>query len=188
MPYKDPEKKKANKRKWYRKNKEKWADYRALNKEKIAKYHKEYREKNKERIAKRQKEYRKKNKDVLLANQKEYYQSHKDEKKIYDEKYNQLHEDRIRDRKRKYQRRRYGENLNYRILSVMSARIRRAFNGTVVKSKRTAELVGCSVSKLKQHLEGRFTEGMSWGNYGEWQIDHKRPCASFNLSNPSEQE
>jgi len=28
---------------------------------------------------------------------------------------------------------------------------------------------------------------MSWDNYGEWHVDHKRPCASFDLSKLKEQ-
>ena len=40
---------------------------------------------------------------------------------------------------------------------------------------------------LKKHLENQFVEGMSWDNYGEWQIDHIVPCASFDLSDPNQQ-
>lgn len=29
---------------------------------------------------------------------------------------------------------------------------------------------------------------MNWDNYGLWHIDHIRPCASFDLSKPEEQE
>jgi len=187
MPYKDPEKKKENKRKWYRENKEKWVDYQEANKEKIAKYQKEYRKKNKERILKQQKEYRYKNREVRLHDQKEYYQLHKDEKKEYDKKYNQLNKDKIKKQKRRYRRKQYRENLNCRLLCVMSTRIRRALNGTVKKSEKTIVMVGCSIENLKQHLEEQFKEGMSWDNYGEWQIDHIRPCASFDLSKSSEQ-
>jgi hypothetical protein len=28
---------------------------------------------------------------------------------------------------------------------------------------------------------------MSWQNYGEWHIDHVRPLASFDLSDPAQQ-
>jgi hypothetical protein len=50
---------------------------------------------------------------------------------------------------------------------------------------------------LRQYLEAKFTEGMSWENQGhgnadkgmkEWQFDHIYPCASFNLKNLEEQQ
>jgi hypothetical protein len=55
------------------------------------------------------------------------------------------------------------------------------------KSKPTMKLVGCSLEFLKSHLESQFQPGMSWSNYGKWHIDHKRPCASFDLSKKEEQ-
>ncbi len=42
--------------------------------------------------------------------------------------------------------------------------------------------LGCSVDKLKKHLESRFRFGMTWENYGMWHIDHIRPLASFDLT------
>lgn len=50
------------------------------------------------------------------------------------------------------------------------------------------ELLGCTADEYKSHIENLFTEGMSWDNYGEWHIDHKKPCASFDLSDPNQQE
>jgi len=52
------------------------------------------------------------------------------------------------------------------------------------------EVVGCSLEFLKKYLESKFTEGMTWENYGKygWHIDHIRPCASFDLSDPEQQK
>jgi len=53
------------------------------------------------------------------------------------------------------------------------------------KSLKTMEYVGCTPEFLKQYLESKFIEGMSWANQGGkkgWQIDHRIPCASFDLS------
>ena len=50
------------------------------------------------------------------------------------------------------------------------------------------KLCGCSLEKLKQHLESQFTEGMTWDNKGDWHVDHIKPCASFDLTNPEEQK
>jgi hypothetical protein len=57
------------------------------------------------------------------------------------------------------------------------------------KSASTMDLTGCTVEELRQHLEAQFTDGMNWDNYGRtgWHIDHIRPCASFDLTDPEQQ-
>lgn len=44
------------------------------------------------------------------------------------------------------------------------------------------KLVNYTREQLMNHLEKQFREGMSWDNYGEWQVDHIRPIASFNFN------
>ena len=41
------------------------------------------------------------------------------------------------------------------------------------KEMSSIEYVGCNIETFKKHIEQQFTEGMSWENYGEWQINHK---------------
>lgn len=56
------------------------------------------------------------------------------------------------------------------------------------KSHRTIEYIGCSFKELRSHLEKQFRPGMIWENYGPvWHVDHIRPCASFDLSDPEQQ-
>jgi hypothetical protein len=51
------------------------------------------------------------------------------------------------------------------------------------KRARTFNFVGCSPSELKVYIERQFVGLMQWNNYGSlWEIDHIRPCASFDLS------
>lgn len=33
--------------------------------------------------------------------------------------------------------------------------------------------------QLMKRMECQFRPGMSWANYGEWEIDHKKPVARF---------
>ena len=48
------------------------------------------------------------------------------------------------------------------------------------------EYVGCTPTFLRQHLQSQFTDGMTWENHGQWHIDHRRPCASFDLTTEEE--
>ena len=60
------------------------------------------------------------------------------------------------------------------------------------KSAKTLDLIGCTIAQLREHLQRQFKPGMSWENYGygndKWHIDHIRPCAIFDLTDPIEQQ
>jgi hypothetical protein len=62
----------------------------------------------------------------------------------------------------------------------------REITRTQMRSKRTAELIGCSPFELRAHIESLFVAGMSWENRSEWHIDHKRPCSSFDMTKPED--
>jgi len=51
-----------------------------------------------------------------------------------------------------------------------------------------SELLGCSKEDFKLYLSSKFTDGMSWDNYGRtgWHIDHITPLSSFDLTNEDE--
>jgi hypothetical protein len=51
------------------------------------------------------------------------------------------------------------------------------------------DLIGCTGQQLVAHLEAQFLPGMNWDNYGlfGWHVDHIRPCASFDFSDPEQQ-
>ena len=74
----------------------------------------------------------------------------------------------------------------YRIENRLRVRLYYALKG-VLKVDATKKLVGCSIETLKDHFENHFSDGMSWDKIGEWHIDHIRPCASFDLSDPAQQ-
>jgi len=88
---------------------------------------------------------------------------------------------------RQYKKQRRVRDVGFRITESLRARVRNTLGGKN-KSVRTLELIGCSVEELKQHIESLFLEGMDWGNYGEWHIDHIRPCASFDLEDKEQQK
>jgi len=83
--------------------------------------------------------------------------------------------------------RRTEQDIGFRILQRCRKRLWDALKRNV-KSKRTIELIGCSVDELLAHLESQFQEGMNWDNYGEWHIDHIKPCAMFDFSKEEDQK
>ncbi len=63
---------------------------------------------------------------------------------------------------------------------IVSSAVRRALKNN--KKNKTLDYIGCDVEHLRSHIESQFQEGMTWDNYGEWEIDHITPV---KFENPS---
>ena len=97
--------------------------------------------------------------------------------------------EKINETRRKNLQRRREEDPQYNIKMALHVRLYDAVKHQKgIKSLKTLELLGCTVDQLCTFLEAEFTEGMTWENYGDWHIDHMRPCASFDLTIPEEQQ
>lgn len=71
----------------------------------------------------------------------------------------------------------------YKTLMICRRLIKRTIKYLGTKKEHsTIELLGYSPHLLKESIEKKFTQGMSWDNYGEWHIDHIKPISSFNLN------
>lgn len=53
----------------------------------------------------------------------------------------------------------------------------------IPRFNRTFELIGCTPDFFKSHIENQFRPGMTWDNYGDWEIDHIKPLATYDLLN-----
>ena len=69
-----------------------------------------------------------------------------------------------------------------RVRNATSARVWAALKGRT--DGRLFSRLGYSVEELMGHLATRFQPGMTWENYGRWHVDHIRPCAAFDQSDP----
>jgi hypothetical protein len=141
--------------------------YHKIHKESEKIYRKHYCKMHKVQIAEQTKKWHQKNKQKLIKYKKNYCQSHRKEIAEYNRS------------KRK-------TDVNFKISGYLRGRLYQSLKG-FYKSNSAIKLLDCSIEKLKKQLKKQFTEGMSWSNYGKWHIDHIRPCASFDLSKPSEQ-
>lgn len=162
---------------YVRANREKINEYWQRNKDKIRGYSQTYYAKNRDRVLLQQKEYSKvwyaKNKERVLAKQKERTQAdgtwaknNREKKRLYD---------------RKYQSQRYAELPLYKIKSNLRSRM--ATKLKLIKSgkhTKTETLLGTDFCTVKEYLELKFTEGMTWENHNKqgWHIDHIIPLCS----------
>lgn len=157
------------------KDKTRKSGYSYLCKSCLIKKSSDYKKNNREKVLNGYKDYRKKNSDKLKESRKEYVKNNQDKISEYKKKY-------------------YSENKSYFLnwerekrkidpIFKLSGNMRKRINSFVklikfTKKTKTFDLVGCNPISLKDYLEKKFTEGMSWENYGEWHIDHIIPLSS----------
>ena len=140
------------------------------NSDKKKAYQKQYRLDNLEVDKLRKQKYREENKVKIVGYQKKYLQSHKSQRN-------------------KKQKERYSQDINFKLRINLRNRINAVLKGNS-KSRSTMELLGCTIHQLRKYLEIQFARGMNWDNCGlnGWEIDHIKPCASYDLSDPKQQK
>jgi len=112
------------------------------------------------------------NKEKILEQRKEHYKNNKEK---------------ISEYKKEYEREKRQSDPTFRMIKNYRTRTWLAYHNNN-KSKRTTGLLGCNGEELAQHLEKQFQPGMTHDNYGEWHIDHIKPIASFDLSDPEQEQ
>ena len=137
-------------------------------------YNKQYNLDNKEKL----KQYRLNNKEK----RKQYRLDNKEKTKQYKKQYDLDN----KEKRKKYENEKKKRDPNFKLAKIIRTRVLNALkNGH--KSKSTLELLGCSVEEVWNHLESKFKPGMTKENHGLWHIDHIKPCASFDLTDPEQQ-
>lgn len=143
--------------------------------------------------------YKNQNKDKIKEKQKSWLLNNKQYIKEYNSKYNT--ENTLKkqaslkkwwsanpDYHKTWKKEKYKKDINFKIKSNLRTR----FYHVVInqfKIKSILDLIGCNVDYLKQHLESQFKPEMNWENHGEiWEIDHIKPCASFDLTDIEQQK
>jgi len=132
-----------------------------------------------------------KRKQVRENNKRWYHAlSEEDRHERAKRQYEKCDKDRKRHLARKSKRKKYKNDANFRMRHILRSRLRNALlNQNVTKHAPTLELIGCTIEKLKDYIEAQFEPWMTWDNWAHdtWHIDHIKPCASFDLSDPEQQ-
>jgi len=143
---------------------------------------KEYRENNKEKSKHQIQEWKKNNSERV----KELWKinnSKKTKEKI------KLDNQKQKEYKKNWSRNQYKNNINFKITQLLRIRLIDALKGKTNKIDSSLKILGCSIEEFKLFLEKQFLHEMNWKNHGEiWEIDHIKPCASFDLNDVEEQK
>lgn len=87
-----------------------------------------------------------------------------------------------------YEKKRKKEDPTFKLIKTLRSRLGTALRSqNVKKNNTTMTLIGETPAFVKNYLEERFEEGMTWENHGDWHIDHIKPCKLFNLLKEEEQ-
>ncbi len=113
--------------------------------------------------------------------------THKDEVKAHNKSYRTIKRVEINEQHNQYEKDKRRTDPNFRVLAVLRTRLNQMVKREN-KSASTLFLLGCPVEELRIYLSSKFVEGMSWDNYGQWHIDHIKPCAKFDLTKLEEQQ
>lgn len=138
------------------------------------------------------KDYVQQNKQQLQTYYQNWLENNRETRNLSNQKYRQNNRQQFRDYYKTYrskpsfkENRRNYENSKrkisnlYRVKTNLRKRIGSFLKGKK-KSKSTEILLGCSYQDFIIYLEQKFTDGMSWENYGlyGWHIDHIIPLSS----------
>ena len=133
-------------------------------------------------------------KEWLSQNKEKYKKSCKiwennNKKRIYNTKkqWKNKNKEHFRKQQREYKALKRKNDPIFKITSNLRNRVRKAIKG-INKSKTTIELIGCSAEEFKTYIEKKFKKGMNWNNYGDWELDHIKPCCSFDLTDLEQQK
>lgn len=166
-------------------------------------YGKKYYNKNKEGLKIKRHEYYLKNKEKETKRNTAYYDSHKKQYKDYSKEWHLKNKkrrnkdshdnyinnkDSYRERDRKWKQEKRINDSIYKLNSNMSLSIAHDLKG---KKDRFhwESLAQYTLIDLKKNIESKWTEGMSWDNYGKqkdgtwgWEIDHIIPKSKWNIT------
>ena len=138
--------------------------------------------------------WREKNKEYIKEKYNEWKSLNRESYLTYSKNYREKNKESILVEKKQYHIDNYIGDSHYRLSRVLRSRIKMALRENY-KTGSAISLLGCSINDCKKHIESQFESWMTWENYGNfsynrdtWHIDHIKPFALFDLSDPIQQQ
>jgi len=123
-----------------------------------------YYERQKEKVLSRVREYRIVNSESIKEQKKDYYKRKREEKKKYAKKYREENDEAVRTYQMRH--RQFTTSLN------------KLYNKE--ETKNSVEVLGCNLKQFKKYIQQQFTEGMTWANFGKWELQFKQPISDYH--------
>lgn len=150
-------------------------EWRSKNQQRYSEIQQKWRENNREKQNEYTKDWYCRNKERKLSNNRTWLERNPN----YMKQWRENNKEHCLEYGREYAKSRYNNEPLYALADLCRGRIYKALiNNGFTKKNKTEDMLGCSFEKLKEHLEGKFKDGMSWDNHGEWHIDHIVPLSS----------
>lgn len=137
--------------------------------------------------------YHAENRDSCLAKMRErnpeYYEKNRDRVKAQTSRYQSENSAKRNAYKIEWMRLRKANDPQYAALTIMRKMVTRTCDRIKVNRReigRTVQALGYTALEFKFHIETLFTDGMTWGNHGQWHVDHIKPLSRFNLTDPEQ--
>jgi hypothetical protein len=96
---------------------------------------------------------------------------------IKQKEYRRDNAEKINEYHKKYVRKRVKADPIFKIKRTVRNEISNAFR-YLNKSKRSEQLLGCTLGEFVKYIEGMLKPGMTLENHGKWHLDHIIPLAS----------
>lgn len=126
------------------------------------------------------KKYYIKNKNKIDTYRKSWASDNRGKLDVYHKEWRDNNRESLNESKRIYEKIRKDSDPNYKFAAYTRTAI-----WETLKTKRGTGIfkhMDYTVKELMHHIESLFTDGMTWGNYGDWHLDHIVPIISFNFN------
>ena len=150
-------------------------------------YQKSYRAKNALKIKKQIIDWENSHREEVRLNKAAYRRAHKSKIAEQHQAFIDKDPEAYRTYMRQYAKKRYASDIDFKLRTVLRARLNLAVKGNY-KDGSSVEDLGCTIEELKKYLESKFLPGMSWDNWSQdgWHIDHIKPLSLFDLSDSAQ--
>jgi hypothetical protein len=113
--------------------------------------------------------------------QKKFILNNPDKSYEYNKKWKNKNKEKVRKYQSNYLKIRYNQDILFKLITNYRNRLKDIFRDYGYEKKnKSIDYLGCDIDFLKEYLESKFVDGMTWKNKGfyGWHIDHIVPLSS----------